>query len=314
MQRYLLRRILLTIPVLLGVTVLAAGLIRLVPGDAVLVKIEEAGRVTDLEAARRALGLDRSFPEQYASWVAAALRGDLGNSFITDRPVLQSILRALPVTVELAVLALLVAAGLGVPVGVVSAIRRDRWPDVLGRLVSVAGLSMPSFWIGTLVLLYSSLWFRWIPPIVYVPFFDDPFRNLQQFIVPALALGAHFSAVAMRVTRSALLEVLRQDYIRTAYAKGLRERVMLARHAVKNALIPVVTVLSVQFSYLLGGTVIIETIFSMPGLGRLTLDAIAQRDYPQLQGNVLVVALMVVIVTLAVDLGYGWLDPRISHG
>src|SRR5687767_4287647 len=313
MQRYLLRRLLLMLPVLLGVTVLAAGLIRLVPGDAVLVKIEGAGHVDDIEAARRALGLDRSFPEQYAAWIAGAVRGDLGVSFITDRPVLPSILRALPVTVELAVLALLVAGGIGMPLGVVSAIRRDRWPDVLGRLVSVAGLSMPSFWIGTLVLLYFSLWFRWIPPIVYVPLFEDPFRNLQQFIVPALALGAHFSAVAMRVTRSALLEVLGQDYIRTAYAKGLRERVMLVRHALKNALIPVVTVLGVQFSHLLGGTVIIETIFSMPGLGRLTLDAIAQRDYPQLQGSVLVVALMVVFVTLAVDLGYGWLDPRIGH-
>lgn len=313
MQRYLLRRLLLMLPVLLGVTVLAAGLIRLVPGDAVLVKIEEAGHVEDLDAARRALGLDRSFPEQYGAWVGGALRGDLGVSFITDRPVLPSILRALPVTVELAVLALLVAGGIGMPLGVVSAIRRDRWPDVLGRLVSVAGLSMPSFWIGTLVLLYFSLWFRWIPPIVYVPLFEDPFRNLQQFIVPALALGAHFSAVAMRVTRSALLEVLGQDYIRTAYAKGLRERVMLARHALKNALIPVVTVLGVQFSHLLGGTVLIETIFSMPGLGRLTLDAISQRDYPQLQGSVLVVALMVVFVTLAVDLGYGWLDPRIGH-
>lgn len=313
MQRYLLRRLLLTLPVLLGVTVLAAGLIRLVPGDAVLVKIEEAGHVTDLDAARAALGLDRSFPEQYLTWIGGALRGDLGVSFITDRPVLPSILRALPVTVELAILALLVAGGIGVPLGVVSAIRRDRWPDVLGRLVSVAGLSMPSFWIGTLVLLYFSLWFRWIPPIVYVPFAEDPVRNLQQFIVPALALGAHFSAVAMRVTRSALLEVLNQDYVRTAYAKGLRERVMLVRHALKNALIPVVTVLGVQFSHLLGGTVIIETIFSMPGLGRLTLDAIAQRDYPQLQGSVLVVALMVVLVTLAIDLGYGWLDPRIGH-
>ncbi len=313
MQRYLLRRLLLTLPVLFGVTVLAAGLIRLVPGDAVLVKIEEAGHVTDLEAARQALGLDRSFPDQYLSWVGGALRGDLGVSFITDRPVLPSILRALPVTVELSILALIVAAGIGMPLGVVSAIRRDRWPDVLGRLVSVIGLSVPSFWIGTLVLLYFSLWFRWIPPIVYVPFLDDPLRNLQQFVVPALALGAHFSAVAMRVTRSALLEVLRQDYIRTAYAKGLRERVMLVRHALKNALIPVVTVLGVQFSHLLGGTVLIETIFSMPGLGRLTLDAIAQRDYPQLQGNVLVVAVMVIVVTLAVDLGYGALDPRIGH-
>ena len=313
MLRYLLRRLLLAVPVLIGVTVLAAGLIRLVPGDAVLVKIEEAGHVTDLEAARRALGLDRSFPEQYVGWVVGVLRGDLGTSFITDRPVLPTVLRALPVTVELAVLALIFAGLIGIPIGVISAVRRGRWPDLVGRLVSVAGLSMPSFWIGTLVLLYFALWFHWIPPIIYVPFADDPLRNIQQFVVPALALGAHFSAVAMRVTRSELLEVLGQDYIRTAYAKGLRERTMLVRHALKNALIPVVTVLGVQFSHLLGGTVLIETIFSMPGLGRLTLDAIVQRDYPQLQADVLVVAIMVVAVTLVIDLGYGWLDPRVRY-
>ena len=313
MQRYLLRRLVLAIPVLVGVTLLAAGLIRLVPGDAVLVKLEEAGHVGDLSAARHALGLDRSFPEQYLTWVAGVLRGDLGLSFITERPVLPSVLRALPVTVELAVLALVVAAFIGMPIGVISAVRRDRWPDHLGRLVSVAGLSMPSFWIGTLVLLYFSLWFHWIPPIVYVPLLEDPLKNIQQFAVPAIALGAHFSAVAMRMTRSALLDVLGQDYVRTAYAKGLRERAVLVRHALKNALIPVVTVLGVQFSHLLGGTVLIETIFSMPGLGRLTLDAIVQRDYPQLQGDVLAVGVMVIAVTLAVDLTYGWLNPRIRH-
>jgi peptide/nickel transport system permease protein len=313
MRYYVLRRLLLTVPVLVGVTLLAAGLIRLVPGDAVLVKLEESGHVSDLEAARRALGLDRSFPEQYLSWVANVLRGDFGTSFITDQPVLPQLLRALPVTIELAVLSLVVAFCLGVPVGVISAVRAGSWPDHIGRVVSIAGLSMPSFWIGTLVLLYFAIWFRWIPPITYVPFVEDPWRNLQQFAVPAVALGAHFSAVAMRMTRSAMLEVVRQDYVRTAYAKGLRERTVLVRHALKNAMVPVITILGVQFGYLLGGTVLIETVFAMPGLGRLTLDAITQRDYPQLQADVLVVALMVVTVTLVVDLSYGWLDPRIRH-
>ena len=313
MHQYVLRRLLLTIPVLVGVTLLTAGLIRLVPGDAVLVKLEESGHVADLEAARQALGLDRSFPEQYFTWLWGVLRGDFGTSFITDQPVLPQLLRALPVTVELAVLSLVVAFCIGVPIGAISAVRADAWPDYVGRLLSIAGLSMPSFWIGTLVLLYFAIWFRWIPPISYVPFFEDPWRNLQQFMVPAVALGAHFSAVAMRMTRSALLEVVRQDYIRTAYAKGLRERSVLLRHALKNAMVPVVTILGVQFGYLLGGTVLIETIFSMPGLGRLTLDAITQRDYPQLQADVLVVAVMVVAVTLAVDLSYGWLDPRIRR-
>jgi peptide/nickel transport system permease protein len=313
MQQYVVRRVLLVIPVLVGVTLLAAGLIRLVPGDAVLVKIEEAGHVEDLEGARRALGLDRSFVEQYASWLGGALHGDLGRSFITEQPVLGQVLRALPVTLELAVLSLVVAFAIGIPVGAISAVRRGRWPDHVGRILSIGGLSMPSFWIGTLVLLYFAIWFRWIPPITYVPFVEDPWRNIQQFGVPALALGAHFSAVAMRMTRSALLEVVRQDYIRTAYAKGLRERAVLVRHALKNAMVPVVTILGVQFGYLLGGTVLIETIFNMPGLGRLTLDAITQRDYPQLQANVLVVALMVVTVTLVVDLSYGWLDPRIRR-
>lgn len=313
MQQYVIRRVLLVFPVLIGVTLLVAGLIRIVPGDAVLVKIEEAGHIEDLEGARRALGLDRSFPEQYLGWLAGAVRGDLGNSFITDRPVSGEVLRALPVTIELAVLSLLVAFVIGVPIGVVSAARHGQWPDHLGRLLSIGGLSMPSFWIATLVVLYSAIWFRWIPPIVYVPFAQDPVSNLQQFAVPAVALGAHFSAVAMRMTRSAMLEVIRQDYVRTAYSKGLRERVVLVRHGLRNALVPVITILGVQFGYLLGGTVLIETIFNMPGLGRLTLDAITQRDYPQLQGNVLVVALMVVTVTLAVDLSYGWLDPRIRR-
>jgi len=313
LQQYVLRRLLLTLPVLVGVTLLASGLIRLVPGDAVLVKLEESGHVSDLAAARQALGLDRSFPEQYMSWLGGVLHGDFGRSFISDQPVLPLVLRALPVTVELAVLSLVVAFSIGVPIGAIAAVRAGRWPDALGRLLSIAGLSMPSFWIGTLVLLYFAIWFRWIPPIAYVPFLEDPWRNIQQFAVPALALGAHFSAVAMRMTRSALLEVVRQDYVRTAYAKGLRERAVLRRHALKNAMIPVITILGVQFGYLLGGTVLIETIFSMPGLGRLTLDAITQRDYPQLQADVLVVAIMVVLVTLAVDLSYGWLDPRIRR-
>ena len=313
MHDYVIRRLLLVIPVLVGVTLLTAGLIRLVPGDAIMVKIEEAGRVSDLDAARRALGLDRSFPEQYLAWLGGAVRLDFGRSFITDQPVLPQILRALPVTVELAVLSLVVAFCIGVPIGAISAIRAGSWLDFAGRLVSIGGLSVPSFWIGTLVLLYFAIWFRWIPPITYVALLEDPLRNLQQFAVPAVALGAHFSAVAMRVTRSALLEVVTQDYIRTAYSKGLRERVVLVRHALRNAMVPVITVLGVQFGYLLGGTVLIETIFNMPGLGRLTLDAITQRDYPQLQADVLVVAVMVVVLTLAVDLSYGWLDPRIRH-
>ncbi len=313
MRRYLLHRLLLIVPVLIGVTLIVSGLIRLVPGDAVMVKLEEAGHVEDLDAARRALGLDRSFPEQYLSWLVGVLRGDFGHSFITEQPVLPQVLRALPVTVELAVLSLVVAFFVGVPVGAISAVRAGAWQDYAGRLISIAGLSMPSFWIGTLVLLYFAIWFRWIPPITYVPLLEDPWRNLQQFTVPAFALGAHFSAVAMRMTRSALLDVIHQEYIRTAYAKGLRERTVLARHALKNAMVPVITILGIQFGYLLGGTVVIETIFNMPGLGRLTLDAITQRDYPQLQADVLAVGLMVVTVTLVVDLSYAWLDPRIRH-
>ncbi len=313
MHPYVIRRILLVIPVLVGVTVLTAGLIRLVPGDAIMVKIEEAGRVSDLAAARHSLGLDRSFPEQYLDWLGGVVHLDFGRSFVTEQPVLPQVLRALPVTVELAVLALIVAFLIGVPLGVISATRAGSWPDVLGRLAAIAGLSVPSFWIGTLVLLYFAIWFRWIPPIAYVALVEDPWRNLQQFAVPAVTLGAHFSAIAMRMTRSALLEVIAQEYIRTARAKGLRERVVFVRHALPNAMVPVITVLGVQFGYLLGGTVLIETIFNMPGLGRLTLDAITQRDYPQLQADVFVVAVMVVMVTIAVDLTYGWLDPRIRH-
>lgn len=312
-QEYVFKRLALTVPILVGVSFLVAALIRLVPGDAVLYKLEEAGYVENLDDARRQLGLDRSLAEQYLAWLGGVVRGDLGTSFITDRPVLPAIQKALPVTLELAVLSLLVASVLGIPVGVLSALRQDTWADYAARLLSVAGLSMPSFWIATLILLYCSLWFRWIPPITYVAFERDPWGNLQQFFLPALALGGHFSATSMRMTRSALLDVLRQDYMRTAASKGLGEVARVVRHALKNGLIPVITVLGVQFSHLLGGTVIIESIFSMPGIGRLTLEAILQRDYPQLQANVLVVAAMVVLVNVVVDLLYGWLDPRIRY-
>ena len=227
---------------------------------------------------------------------------------------LPDILWGVVVTIELAVLALVIAAGIGMPLGVLSATRRDSWPDIVARLISVAGLSMPGFWIGTLVLLYFSLWFRWIPPIAYVPLLEDPVKNLQQFGVPALALGAHFSAVTMRMTRSALLDVLRQDYVRTAYAKGLRERLVLARHALRNALLPAITVIGLEFTFLVGGLVVTEQVFNLNGIGQLFVQSVSRNDFTLIQGMVMLIAAFYVFVNLAIDLLYAVFDPRIRYG
>jgi len=227
--------------------------------------------------------------------------------------VRNQLFKRIPVSAELAALAIVLALVIAIPVGVISAIRQDTFLDYIGRLVAISGLSLPDFWLGTVMLMMLSLWFRWLPPIGYVPFFTNPLANLQQFVFPALILGFRLSATSMRMTRSTMLEVLRQDYIRTAWSKGLRERVVIYRHALKNAMIPVITIIGTQFSVLLGGTVIMETIFVLPGVGRLTLDSIFNRDYTQLQGNVLFLAMVMVTANLVVDLSYAWFDPRIRY-
>jgi len=299
------------VPSLLGLSFLVFSLVRLVPGDYVLAMLDQVQSLEDINKARHALGLDRPWLSQYFAWLWGVLRGDLGTSFWSGEPVAREILHRLPVTMELALLALLVSVLISVPAAVLAILRRGRWPDLLARFLSFAGLAVPHFWLATLALLYSAIWWNWIPPLSYVHLTESPLANLEQFALPALVLGIGLAARTLRLTRSSLLEVMAEDYVRTARAKGVAEGRVVWRHALRNALIPVVTVVGTQFSYLLGGTVVIEVIFAMPGIGRLMVDSVTQRDYPQLQGNVLAVGTLVLLVNLLTDLTYGLIDPRV---
>ena len=311
MRRYLVSRVAVMLPAVVLVSVFVFVLIRAIPGDTVTLMLADSKDDNEAQQLREKLGLDKPLAVQYGIWARNALRGDLGRSLWTKNPVTEEIGRALPVTVELSILAMLIAILLAVPAGLLSAFAQNRLADYLVRSVSIAGLSIPAFWLGTLYIMLPAIWFRWTPPTDYVPFLEDPVANLKQFILPALAVGYYLSAVTMRMLRSQTLEVLRQDFIRTARAKGLEERAVMTRHALRNALIPAISVIGTQTGVLLGGVVIIEQIFLLPGLGRLTLWAIQVRDYPQLQANLLMVVLMTMLVNLVTDLSYGWLDPRI---
>ncbi len=317
MFRYLIHRTLIAIPTLIGVSVLVFVAIRLVPGDAITAMLgTESGLLTASQRAslEEYFGLDRSPVEQYVSWLSNVMRGDLGYSVRLGEPVLDLILHRLPVTFELAMLSVAVALILGIPIGIGSASRQNSAIDLGGRLFALIGLAAPNFLVATLAIFVLSRYFNILPNAGnYARFLDDPVLNLKQMMLPALTLGLAFSASVMRTTRSAMLEVLGQDYVRTARSKGLRERAVIGRHALRNALIPVVTLTGIEISYLLGGTVIIEQIFALPGLGRLTLNAISQRDYALIQGVTLFIACMVVVVNVLVDLGYAAIDPRISY-
>ena len=317
MLHYILNRLLLAIPTLLGVTVLVFIAIRLVPGDSITAMLgTEAGLLTETQ--RQSLesyfGLDKSPAAQYFTWLGHVFQGDLGYSVRLGEPVGDLILQRFPVTLELAILSVIIALAIGVSLGVSSAIYRDSAIDIVGRLFALVGLAAPSFLIATVAIYVLSVYFGILPNSGnYVGLFDDPVENLKQMILPAMTLGVGFSASVMRTTRSAMLEVLNQDYVRTARAKGLRDVVVVRRHALRNALIPVVTLTGIELSYLLGGTVIIEQIFALPGLGRLALNAISQRDYAVIQGVTLFIACIVVVINLLVDLGYAAIDPRISY-
>ena len=315
MGNYIARRILQGLFVLFLVSFLVFALVRILPGDAILMQLDQAAAPTpeNLEKARQELGLDRPFLEQYHTWMGGVLRGDLGYSLTSRRPVIQELLKRVSLTSHLAVLSLLIALLIALPIGVLSAVRQDTMADYCGRLFAILGLSLPDFWLATVVITFLAIWFRWIPPIGFAPIWVDPARNLSQLLIPAVIIGARLAAVSMRMTRSSLLEVLRQDYIRTARAKGLRERAIIVRHAFKNAFIPVITIIGQQFSVLLGGMVIVEFIFLQPGVGSLMLDAVQLRDYTLIQGAVLFFATVIVVMNLLVDLSYAWLDPRIRY-
>lgn len=313
MYGYVIRRLLLSLPTLVLVTLLAFALIRLVPGDVVLAKVGESGNTANLDQVRRELGLDRPFHEQYLRFIGGVLTGDPGDSLWTSKPVTAEFLDALPVSLELGLLAIVVSVLIALPAGIISAIRQDRPIDYAARLFSILGTSIPDYWLATVLVVYLSLYAGYLPPLGYVSFFEDPGRNLSQFYLPALILGYRLAAITTRMIRSTMLEVLHQDFIRTAWSKGLRERAVIWRHALKNTLIPVITIWGTQIAIIFGGTVILESIFALPGVGRLTFTAIQQRDYTQIQFNVLALASIIVFVNLAVDLAYGVLDPRIRY-
>jgi peptide/nickel transport system permease protein len=316
MYKYVIRRLLLALPVLLLSSLIVFGLMRVMPGDALVALMGESGNVSAKELAklRKDLGLDRTYHEQYAIWVWQMVSLNPGHSIFTNEPIAVSLRKAIPVTLELAALAMVIGIAIAVPVGVLSATRQDSMSDYVGRVLAVSGLSFPEFWLGTLVITFAAIWFHWIPPIGYVSLWESPWKNLQQFVLPAAILGFRLSAATMRMTRSTVLEVLREDYVRTAWAKGLAGKIVVYKHALKNALIPVVTIIGGQLGVLLAGTFVVETIFALPGMGRLTVEAILYRDYPVVQTNVMLVAAILVTLNLVVDLTYAWLDPRIRYG
>ena len=318
MRAYIIRRLLLIVPSLFILSILVFLSVRFIPGDAIDAMLGKQGFIgaeVDREALEHMLGLDVPVHVQYARWIGGILRhGSLGHSLLGSRgAVEEKIIDRLPVTIELGVLAILIGLLIALPVGIYSAMRQDTAADYVGRSVAIIGLATPNFWLATMVVLYPSLWWAWSPPLNWVRFTEDPLGNLGMLILPSLILGTALAAATMRMTRTMMLEVLRQDYIRTAWAKGLRERVVVMRHAFKNALIPVVSLIGLQLPILIGGSVIMENIFSLPGLGRLMLVALEDRDYPVVSGVNLFFATAVVLFNLLIDLLYSWLDPRVRY-
>jgi len=315
MQAFIIRRLLTLLPTLLFTSVIVFASIRLIPGDVVELMLAQNDISTGNDRARleQALGLDQPVYIQYFHWIGAVLQGDLGRSIWQNVPVTEQLASALPVSFELGLLAMLIALSVALPIGIYSAMRQDTTGDYVTRSFSLLMLAVPNFWLGTLVMVFPSVWWRWAPPLEYTPFFEDPLANLGHMIVPALLLGLSLSAVTMRMTRTMMLEVLRQDYIRTARAKGLSENLVVFRHALRNGLIPVVTLIGLQAPMLIGGAVILEQIFAIPGMGLVLLEAIGQRDYPVVTGVFLVTGVAILVINLLVDMTYGFLDPRVRH-
>jgi len=320
MQSYLIRRVFLFIPTVFIVTVIVFLLMRMVPGDVVELMVmqhgaeQEAGTMSELNAQviREMMGLDKPIHMQYINWVGDIfLHGSLGKSLWTNADVLEEIMNRLPITFELGLMGMIIAQLIAIPVGIISAIRQDTWLDYLFRGLAIMLIAMPGFWLGTMITVYPSIWWNWSPPMELITFGDNPVENLKMFILPAIVLGINLSGTTMRMTRTMMLEVLRQDYTRTAWAKGLRERAVVMRHALKNALIPVVTMIGLYLPVLVGGTVVIEQLFCLPGMGRLVVQAINVRDYTVVSGVNLIVASFVMVAILLTDMAYAWLDPRI---
>ena len=319
MSTYVLRRLALFVPTLIGASILIFVLMRLVPGDIAEILVYQTGsessavQTKQIQQIRRELGLERPIVTQYLDWIAGAVRGDFGQSYVQRRPVMDILRERFPRSMELAGLTLVLAVVWAIPLGVISAVRQNRPVDYLARLVSLSGLSLPLFFTGALILYGLVRLFHWLPPLEFVSFREDPVENLKQLIWPALAQAYYISAPITRLTRSQMLEVVRQDYVRTARAKGLAERAVIYRHALRNSLLPVVTFIGWWGGRLLGGLVIMEIIFVVPGMGSALVQAVSQRDYPTVQAMVFVMALVFLAVNLAIDLLYAWLDPRIRY-
>jgi peptide/nickel transport system permease protein len=316
MWKYLLKRFFLMFPTLLGVAVVTFVLIRVIPGDVVELRLAgDRGSVSDemLQAERVKFGLDQPVWRQFVTWMAGAARLDFGTSMWTGSPIWDEIRLRFALSLQVAVMATAVAVLLAIPLGVIAALKQDTWVDYTVRVFSIAGLATPSFWLGIVFILGLLIIFRWVPPMEYTPFWVNPWQNLSQLIWPALAVGYRYSAVATRMTRSAMLEVLREDYIRTARAKGLMQKLILTRHALKNAMLPVLTVIAIEFAFLIGGLVVTEQVFNLNGVGLLFVQAVAHRDYTLIQALVMLVAGIFILMNFLMDIMYGWLDPRIRY-
>ncbi len=329
MRAYVIRRLLLIIPTLVLVTILVFMTVRFIPGSVIDLMVAEMSMEASLgqqiseSYIKQSLGLDQPIHVQYLRWlgvmpqkdgsVKGVLEGDLGNSLWSGRSITSEMGAKIPVSFELGLIALITSLIVALPIGIYSAIRQDTWGDYAGRTFAILAISLPGFWIATMVIVYPSIWWGWSPSMEYIPFFKDPVGNLVQFIIPGVIMGMTMSGATMRMTRTMMLEVLRQDYIRTAWSKGLAERTVILRHALKNAMIPVITMVGMQLPILIGGAVITEQIFALPGIGRYLVDAINRRDYPIISGINLVIATMVLFVNLAIDLTYAWLDPRVQY-
>ena len=313
MTQYIMKRLIFGALILFLISVIVFSAVRVVPGDICAIVAGDRVDEQTCTSIETELGLRDPPVQQYMTWIGGILTGDFGQSLISRRDVWSEIRTRIPLTVELTVLATTFAVIVAIPMGVLSAVRQDQWPDYVFRIISIGWLSIPSFWLGTMLILLPSFWFGYSTPVGYVDFWEDPLKNLEQLYLPAISLGLALSASLTRITRSAMLEVLRQDYIRTARAKGLNELVLVTRHALKNAMIPVTTLFAIQFGVLFGGTVILESIFNLPGLGLLTLSSVLVKDYPQVQGLVLLFAVVLVTINIVVDISYAWFDPRIRY-
>ena len=322
MLQYIVKRLLLMIPTVLGAAFVIFFILRIVPGDVCQLKMGGDGGFFDprqVEICRESLGLNEPLWQQFLTFVYGIFTFDFGNSLDTGKPVLEEIGLRFELSLQIAIMATLVSIIIAIPLGTISAVYQNSWVDYIVRAVSIAGIAMPSFWLGILILLMllnvsDAIWgVRWGPPLAYKPFWEDPYHNISQLIWPALATGYRYSAVATRMTRSSMLEVLREDYVRTARAKGLLENVIINRHALKNALLPVVTVIGIEFAFLMGGLVVTEQVFNLNGLGQLLVHSVTGKDYTMTQAIVMIIVLMFVLTNFVVDILYAWLDPRIRY-